>query len=123
MIDFVTLGSNDVARAGEFYDALLGEIGAIRTWEKVDPIHWQTASGKRILGVTTPYNRKPATASNGTMIALSVADRATVDALHAKALELGARDEGAPGRRGPHASYGAYIRDFDGNKLAFFAAE
>ena len=120
LIGFVTLGSNDVARAGEFYDALLGVIGAQRTWENADPIHWQTASGKRMLGVTTPYDGKPATSGNGTMIALAMSDREKVDALHAKALELGARDEGAPGPRGPDGFYGAYCRDLDGNKLAFF---
>ena len=27
MIGYVTLDSNDIARTGEFYDALLGEIG------------------------------------------------------------------------------------------------
>ena len=103
LIDFVTLGSNDVARAGEFNDALLGEIGAQRTWENVDPIHWQTPSGKRILGVTTPYDRKPATAGNGTMIALSVTRRATVDALHAKDPD---RYEASPGSSSPRlASY------------------
>ena len=123
MIGLVTLGSNDVARAGRFYDALLGEFGARRTAENVDPIHWETASGERMLGVTTPYDEKPATSGNGTMIALAVSDREKVDALHAKALELGARDEGAPGPRGPDGFYGAYCRDLDGNKLAFYVME
>jgi predicted lactoylglutathione lyase len=43
-----------------------------------------------------------------------------VDAIHRKALQLGARDEGAPGPRGD-GFYAAYFRDLDGNKLnAFF---
>ena len=48
---------------------------------------------------------------------------ASVDEVHAKALELGGTDEGAPGVRGdegPQAFYGAYFRDLDGNKLAAF---
>jgi catechol 2,3-dioxygenase-like lactoylglutathione lyase family enzyme len=117
------LGTNDVARAGRFYDALLGEIGAKRTAEAVDPIHWETRSGERMLGVTSPYDGKPATSGNGTMIALAVNDRETVGALHAKALELGARDEGGPGPRGTDGFYGAYCRDLDGNKLAFYVME
>ena len=33
MIGYVTLGSNDLPRAFAFYESLLGEIGAKRTWE------------------------------------------------------------------------------------------
>ena len=40
-----------------------------------------------------------------------------VQLLHAKALELGGTDEGAPGPRGEHGFYGGYFRDLDGNKL------
>ena len=46
-------------------------------------------------------------------------DRAGVDKLYAKAIELGASDEGEPGERMP-VFYGAYVRDLDGNKLCFF---
>ena len=46
-----------------------------------------------------------------------------VEAVHAKALELGAENEGAPGGRGPNdAFYLAYFRDPDGNKIALFVA-
>jgi predicted lactoylglutathione lyase len=57
------------------------------------------------------------------MASLVVDSRAKVDALHAKALELGGSCEGPPGVRGdegPGAFYGAYFRDPDGNKLAAF---
>jgi predicted lactoylglutathione lyase len=37
--------------------------------------------------------------------------------VHAKALELGGTDEGAPGPRGD-GFYAAYFRDLDGNKFA-----
>lgn len=53
------------------------------------------------------------------MIALPGGSRAGVDKLYAKAISLGASDEGAPGERMP-GFYGAYLRDLDGNKLAFF---
>ncbi len=39
--------------------------------------------------------------------------------MYAKALELGATDEGPPGERIPNVFYGAYVRDLDGNKLCF----
>ena len=53
------------------------------------------------------------------MVALAAANPDQVKALHAKALALGAKDEGAPGPRGS-GFYGAYFRDLDGNKLNAF---
>ena len=120
MIGFILLGTNDVERAGRFYDALLGEIGAKRAEENANSIHWRAPSGEVTLAVNRPHDGRPATWGNGTMIALTVNTREDVDALHAKALELGAKDEGAPGPRGTSDFYGAYFRDLDGNKLAFY---
>jgi predicted lactoylglutathione lyase len=57
---------------------------------------------------------------NGVMVALQVDSTAKVDALHRKALQLGAKDEGAAGPRG-EGFYAGYFRDPDGNKLNFFA--
>ena len=51
------------------------------------------------LGVTMPFDKKAATVGNGVMVALMVDSTTKVDALHRKALQLGAKDEGAPGRR------------------------
>ena len=59
---------------------------------------------------------KAATVGNGTMVALAARDRETAARVHAKALELGGSDEGAPGPRGD-GFYGGYFRDIDGNKL------
>lgn len=73
--------------------------------------------------MTRPHNGEPATVGNGTMVAIVLDDRAKVDAFHAKTLELGGSDEGAPGVRGPEgdqAFYGAYFRDLDGNKFCAF---
>ena len=53
------------------------------------------------------------------MVALAVQKSSQVDAIHAKALELGGRDEGAPGPRGD-GFYAGYFRDLDGNKLNAF---
>jgi predicted lactoylglutathione lyase len=53
------------------------------------------------------------------MVALEAASKTQVDALHRKAMQLGGKDEGAPGPRG-EGFYAAYFRDLDGNKLNFF---
>ena len=120
MIAYVTLGSNDLARAGKFYDALLGEIGAGRAMENERLILWASGEGQPMFGVITPIDEKAATVGNGTMVALGAANPAAADKLYKKAIELGATDEGEPGPRGDGAFYIGYFRDPDGNKLNFF---
>jgi catechol 2,3-dioxygenase-like lactoylglutathione lyase family enzyme len=120
MIGYVTLGTRDLPRAAAFYDSLLGEIGAGRFMASDRLIAWAVEPGKPSLGVCLPYDGKPATVGNGTMIALVVDSNDKVDALHRKALSLGATDEGAPGPRGMPGFYAGYFRDLDGNKLNCF---
>jgi predicted lactoylglutathione lyase len=117
MIGYVTLGTKDLERAAAFYDALLGEIGAARFMESERLIAWAVAPDKPALGVCIPYDGNSATAGNGTMVALAVDSNEKVDALHRKALALGAKDEGAAGPRGMPGFYAGYFRDLDGNKL------
>jgi predicted lactoylglutathione lyase len=120
MIGYTTLGTNDLPRAARFYDALLGEFGAKRAMENDHFICWAANPGAAMVAVIKPYDGKPATVGNGVMVALVASSKAQVDAIHRKALELGGKDEGAPGPRGD-GFYAGYFRDLDGNKLnAFF---
>lgn len=119
MIGYVTLGTNNLPRAIAFYEALLGEIGAKRVFEAPRGIAWGVSPNSPGLGVMTPFDVRPATWGNGTMVALVVDSREKVDKLYKKAMELGAMDEGAPGQR-MEGFYAGYFRDPDGNKLNFF---
>jgi catechol 2,3-dioxygenase-like lactoylglutathione lyase family enzyme len=119
MIGYVTLGTNDLARASKFYDALLGEIGGKRMMETEQFISWSSSPGSPGLGLIKPFDKKAATPGNGTMVALAVDSQEKVKALFDKAIELGARDEGGPGLRWG-TFYAAYFRDLDGNKLNVF---
>jgi predicted lactoylglutathione lyase len=120
MIGYVTLGTNDVARSAQFYDQLLAEIGAKRFMETDTFIAWATSPKAPALSVIKPFDGKAASVGNGMMVALGMDSREKVDALYRKAIELGAKDEGAPGPRGDNF-YAGYFRDPDGNKLnAFF---
>lgn len=119
MIGYVTLGSNDLQRAGAFYDALLGELGAQRFMNDERIIVWATGPGAPMLSVIRPNDGNAATVGNGVMVALAPGSREKVDALYAKALSLGATDEGAPGER-MSGFYAGYFRDLDGHKLNFF---
>ena len=70
MIGYVTIGTNDLPRAAKFYDALLGEVGAKRVMENEQFIAWSVRPDKPGLGVTKPFDKKPATVGNGVMVAL-----------------------------------------------------
>ncbi len=119
MIGYVTLGTHNLARATAFYDALLGTLGAGRAFATEKLVMWATGPGAPGICVTLPFDGKSATIGNGVMVALAVDSKAKVDALYARAMALGATDEGKPGARSDNF-YGAYFRDPDGNKLNFF---
>jgi catechol 2,3-dioxygenase-like lactoylglutathione lyase family enzyme len=119
MIGYVTLGSNDLPRAIEFYEKLLSSIGATRMYESDKGVAWSTGPTSPGLGVMQPFDGQPATYGNGTMVALVVDSHAKVDALYQLAISLGGSDEGKPGPRG-EGFYAAYFRDLDGNKLNCF---
>lgn len=120
MIGYVTLGTNDFKRAAPFYDAILGVIDAKRSMDMDEFILWSTGPGRPSLSIVKPYNGEAATVGNGTMVALTVKSKEQVHAIYDKAMELGSKDEGAPGPRGDSGFYAAYFRDLDGNKLCVF---
>lgn len=120
MVGYVTLGSDNIPRAAAFYDELLAIFGAKRLMEMERFILWGTSFEQCCLSVIAPFDGNPATVGNGVMVALLAPSKEAVDAIHKKALELGGKDEGAPGPRGD-GFYAGYFRDLDGNKLnAFF---
>ncbi len=119
MIGYVTLGTNDLARAAKFYDELLGAIGAKRFMESDRFIAWSVSPTSPGLGLTKPFDGKPATVGNGVMVALVVDSKEKVDTLYNKAMSLGATDEGPAGPRG-EGFYAGYFRDPDGNKHNVF---
>lgn len=120
MIGYVTVGTNDLARAAAFYDAIAAEMGTGRMMEFDSFIAWGSRDGPAGIAATRPFNGEPATAGNGTMIALEAKDRAQVDRIHAVALAHGGTCDGPPGPRGDDGFYAGYFRDPDGNKLNAF---
>lgn len=120
MIGYVTLGTNDFARATRFYDALFADFGGKRNFDMETFVAWSTDPRAPALAVSKPFDGNPATVGNGVMAALVASSREQVDAIYNKAISLGATCEGKPGPRG-EGFYAGYFRDLDGNKLnAFF---
>ncbi|MBK8375014.1 VOC family protein [Sphingorhabdus sp.] len=119
MIGYVTLGTNDLARAAQFYDAIASELGTGRMMEFDSFIAWGTPGGGAGIGMTKPFDGNAATVGNGVMVALNAKDEAQVQKLYDIALANGGTCEGPPGPRGD-GFYAAYFRDPDGNKLNAF---
>ena len=119
MIGYVTIGVSDLEKASAFYSALLAEVGAKEMFGMDRIKFFGTGPGEPMLAICIPYDEDTHHCGNGNMIAIPGGDRAGVDKLYAKAIELGATDEGEPGERMP-VFYGSYVRDPDGNKLCFF---
>lgn len=122
MIAYTLVGTNNAEKSLAFYDALLAEVGGKRALSVPRVTLYAGAEGTPFFGVAEPANGEDATAGNGAMISLGASSPDEVDRLYAKAIELGATCDGAPGARenGDLKFYAGYFRDLDGNKLNFF---
>jgi catechol 2,3-dioxygenase-like lactoylglutathione lyase family enzyme len=129
MLSYVCFGTNDLARARAFYDAVLGVVGMSRCvtgdaeWDRIAAgwgIYRDGGAHELAFWINTPFDQKPATVGNGSMVAFRARSRREVDEFHAAALAHGGVCEGPPGLRLNYAPdfYAAYVRDPDGNKIA-----
>jgi len=120
MFTHVMVGANDVEKSRKFYTAALGAIGH-EAQQYGD--HTFFSDGNSGFGVGRPANGETACHANGGTIGFKAKTTAEVDAFHAAGLANGGTCEGKPGVRenAPGQSYGAYLRDPDGNKICAYA--
>ncbi|PPT76484.1 glyoxalase [Xanthomonas arboricola pv. populi] len=124
MLNHVMVGSNDIARSRQFYDAVLGSVlGAAEPL--VNPANsghvrlFYRHAGSTFV-VSEPIDDAPATSGNGATVGFSCGSPEQVQAFHDAAVAAGGVSiEDPPGlresRMGP--VWLAYVRDPDGNKL------
>ncbi|MEM7254589.1 MAG: VOC family protein [Pseudomonadota bacterium] len=120
MIGYCTIGVKDMDKAKAYWGELLSDLGASVQIDIGRLAMIGTGMDKPMIAVCIPYDEEGASPGNGNMVAINPGSKEMVDKLHAKALELGGTDEGAPGQRIPDMFYGGYFRDPDGNKAVFF---
>lgn len=126
MLAYVMVGSSNIKKSAKFYDAALAPLGLVKTGGNDRYIGYgkKSAPDKSQFFVTKPYNKKPATFGNGTMISFAAKSKKAVDAFHAAAIAAGGKDEGKPGPRpADGTNYVAYARDPDGNKICAYMAK
>ena len=119
MFRHIVVGSNDIARSKQFYDALFTAIGAQPGAEVREGRIAYSHNGTRFV-VTKPNDGKPATAANGGTIGFTMSDAKQTEAWHKAGVANGGTSiEDPPGVRQGAAGkiYLAYLRDPDGNKL------
>lgn len=117
MIGYSTIGVKDMEKAKQFYTELFDatvqvDIGRLAMIGKT--------TDAPMIAVCEPFNGEAPSCGNGAMVAFSASSKDEVNALYNKAISLGATSEGEPGQRIDDVFYGAYARDPDGNKMAFY---
>ncbi|MPZ54899.1 MAG: VOC family protein [Rhizobiales bacterium] len=116
MIDHISIGVRDLAKAAAFYDAVLAVLGLVKLRTKPTTLGY---------GKSYPefwINGRPdraGTADSGLHVCLRAPSVEAVDAFHAAALRAGGASDGAPGLRPEYNDryYAAFIVDLDGNKI------
>jgi catechol 2,3-dioxygenase-like lactoylglutathione lyase family enzyme len=124
MLFHTMVGSNDIERSRQFYDAVLGSLGAGPAAENIagsghKRLLYRNPGGTHFI-VSQPINDEPATVANGSTVAFSCGSPEQVQQFHDVAVAHGGTSiEDLPGPR--ESAMGiihlTYVRDPDGNKL------
>jgi catechol 2,3-dioxygenase-like lactoylglutathione lyase family enzyme len=117
MIDHVSIGVRDIARARRFYDAVLKPLGYQCRSETDGSLGYgRDAVAFWISAVEHPV---PPDMNSGLHFCFTAPTRDSVDAFHSAALTAGGRDNGRPGIRTDYGPtyYAAFVIDPDGYRI------
>lgn len=115
-VNYFVFGTNNKQKAVTFYDALFDGCELTKIHDEGRMTLW--GNEEFMFAVAEPFDEKPASNGNGTMLGFHVDSKEEVDRLHQKALDLGGICEGEPKLRSNMHS--AYVRDLDKNKMCFY---
>jgi catechol 2,3-dioxygenase-like lactoylglutathione lyase family enzyme len=117
MIDHLSIGVREVARAKRFYDAVLAPLGYTCLSAGESSLGYGNASA--VLWVNAAERPVPADPKSGLHVCFAAPTRKSVDAFHAAALAAGGKDNGKPGLRADYGDsyYAAFVVDPDGYRI------
>ncbi len=122
MIDHVSIGVRDVARAKNFYDAALKPLG----YSRLSTGDTSLGYGKDAVAFWVGANPSPVPAdmNSGLHFCFAAPTRNSVDAFHKGALAAGGRDNGGPGLRADYGEnyYAAFVIDPEGYRIEAFCS-
>lgn len=123
MLDHVSIGASDLARAGRFYDAVLAPLGYRR--RQADDGSLGYGDARTVFWVIASPRPVPPDPGSGLHFCFVAPTRAGVDAFHAAALANGGADNGRPGLRADYGPgyYAAFVLDPDGYRIEAYRAE
>ena len=123
MFNHIMIGSNNIERSKQFYDAVLATLGAGEPMRNVGPtghIRLFYRHEGNTFGISEPINDEDATCANGATIGFKCSSPEQVKQFHDTAVAHGGKSiEDPPGLRegALGALHLAYVRDPDGHKL------
>lgn len=123
MLDHISIGVRDLARARRFYDAALKPLGYTCLSDGATSLGY--GAGEPALWVQTAKKPVPPDAESGLHVCFSAPSRQSVDAFHAAALQAGGHDNGRPGLRADYGPnyYAAFVVDPDGYRLEAYCGK
>jgi catechol 2,3-dioxygenase-like lactoylglutathione lyase family enzyme len=117
MIDHLSIGVRDVARAKRFYDAALAPLG----YKCLSSGEGSLGYGDAGVALWISTAERPVTPDDksGLHVCFAAPTRQSVDAFHAAALATGGKDNGKPGLRRDYGDsyYAAFVVDPDGYRI------
>ncbi|MFG1497166.1 VOC family protein [Saccharospirillum sp. HFRX-1] len=123
MLAYTMVGTKDLTKARTFYDPVFAAMDLELCWHDELSVSYGRLADKDYprFFVGYPFDGEQASVGNGTMTAFLCRDVSVVDQAYNAAMKQGGRCEGEPGYRPQYGEgfYAAYVRDLDGNKLAF----
>jgi catechol 2,3-dioxygenase-like lactoylglutathione lyase family enzyme len=117
MINHVSIGVRDIAKAKAFYDAALAALGYRCLSEGATSLGYgRDATALWLIATKEPV---PANAASGLHLCFDAPSRESVGKFHKAALAAGGGDNGPPGLRADYGAdyYAAFVVDPDGYRL------
>jgi catechol 2,3-dioxygenase-like lactoylglutathione lyase family enzyme len=123
MINHVSIGVSDMARAKSFYDAVLNPLG----YSCLSSADTSLGYGKNAVALWLGLTKSPvkADSASGLHFCFDAPTRESVEAFHNAALASGGRDNGKPGLRAEYGDnyYAAFVIDPDGYRIEAYCGQ